>query len=595
MSKTKYLISLLLIGMMVFGYVGRVQAGQLPASSFYGTVIFMSGDTGAPTSGSELKAYVPGVDLAVGTSVIGDYEPPTTGDGILDYAINVNGDDIATELVKEGGAEGDTITLKIGTRVVATATYASGTNVKYDIHPPSISEGDSVSKTISKNSTPTAFSLTLNAVDALTTDTFSWSIDTQATNGTASIPAPVTGVSKSVDYTPNTNYVGLDQFKVKVTDSQGGEDIITVNVTVTDTVTLTVAVVGNGTVTSDIGGINCPTTCSATFNPNTYVNLTATAGTGSHFVEWLEGDPLSFIGDASPLSVLLESTNRTITAKFTLNTITITGTVTDGTDPLESVSLDYGGSSPVETLSNGTYEISVPYGWTGTVTPTKTGYVFDPINRVYAAEITANQTNQDFTATQLKHSISLSVGWNLVSFNVVPLDSDTADILADLTTNYDLVYAWDASGVSAASGNWLKYDRLAAVPESNTLAELHENMGFWIRMTAADILDVYGSAYPTSTAITLSTAAGGWNLVGFPADNNLAMPAVLDSNGLGPDTTPLYTLVYGYRATDGTDPWELYDPAAPAYVNDLTQLEPGMGYWIKVSEAATWTVPYNPD
>jgi len=583
MSKTKYLIFVLLIGMMVFGDVGRVEAIRDLPSSFYGQIQYASGDT-APAPGTIIYAYVPGVSDPVSSGAISES---------LTFNFDVVGDDSDTP-EKDGGESGDEVRFFIGTRLVATADWVSGSNVELNIHPPSISEGDSVSKTISKNGSPTAFSLTLHAVDAFTADTFTWSLQEEPMVG-ASVTLEPTGEDESIDvlYYPKPDYTGSDQFKVRVMDSQYGTDIITVNVTIQDTVTLTVAVNGNGSVTSDIGGINCPITCSATFNPNTSVNLTAIAGTGSHFVEWLEGDPLTWIGDTSPFSVLLESTNRTITAKFILDTLTISGTILDDLgSPLESVSLDYGGTLPVYTLVDGTYTISVPYGWTGTVTPSLTGYVFDPVNYTYTTAIVANLPNQDFTGTQIVHSIDLEEGWNLVSFNVVPLDSDTADILADLSTNYDLVYAWDASGVSAASGNWLKYDRLAAVPESNTLAELHENMGFWIRMTAADILDVYGSAYPTSTAITLNMEAGGWNLVGFPADNNLAMPGALDSNGLGPDTARKYTLVYGYRATDATDPWELYDPAAPAYVNDMIEMVPGMGYWIKVTEAATWTVPY---
>lgn len=272
--------------------------------------------------------------------------------------------------------------------------------------------------------------------------------------------------------------------------------------------------------------------------------------------------------------VVANKTGENYTAA--LNTYTISGNA-----GVVGVLITYtGGTTTTDSL--GDYSFTVNYGWTGTVTPTKIGYVFDPLSKEFT-NVTSIQI-QNFTATQIKHSIPLSVGWNLVSFNVVPLDSDTADILADLNTNYDLVYAWDASGASAASGNWLKYDRLN--PVSSSLLTLDQTMGFWIRMTLADTLDVYGSAYPTSTAITLSTAAGGWNLVGFPAKVAATMPTPLS------DIATSYSLVYGYRATDATDPWELYDPAAPAYVNDMIEMVPGMGYWIKVTEAATWTVPY---
>lgn len=49
---------------------------------------------------------------------------------------------------------------------------------------------------------------------------------------------------------------------------------------------LTVTATGSGTVTSVPAGINCPTTCSATFAGNSQVVLTAAAGTGSTFSGW---------------------------------------------------------------------------------------------------------------------------------------------------------------------------------------------------------------------------------------------------------------------------------------------------------------------
>jgi len=46
---------------------------------------------------------------------------------------------------------------------------------------------------------------------------------------------------------------------------------------------------GSGTVTSRPAGINCGTTCSARFDPNTTVTLTATPDKGSRFLGWSNG------------------------------------------------------------------------------------------------------------------------------------------------------------------------------------------------------------------------------------------------------------------------------------------------------------------
>jgi hypothetical protein len=81
---------------------------------------------------------------------------------------------------------------------------------------------------MSEDSSPTPFSLTLNASDA-EGDTLTWSISSVASNGTAS--ASGTGTSKAISYTPSGNYNGADSFIVQVSDGTD-TDTITVNVTI---------------------------------------------------------------------------------------------------------------------------------------------------------------------------------------------------------------------------------------------------------------------------------------------------------------------------------------------------------------------------
>jgi hypothetical protein len=51
--------------------------------------------------------------------------------------------------------------------------------------------------------------------------------------------------------------------------------------------------------------------------------------------------------------------------------------------------------------------------------------------------------------------------------------------------------------------------------------------------------------------------------------------------------------VYAYYADDSVDPWKLFDPTAPAWANDLTDLSPGWGFWVQVVDADhTWDVAY---
>src|SRR6185369_11677841 len=90
---------------------------------------------------------------------------------------------------------------------------------------PAFVESSPVGVNMDEDATPTAFSLTLNATDA-NGDTITWSIGTQATNGTAS--ASGTGASKAIGYVPNANYNGADSFVVHIADGKGGTANITV-------------------------------------------------------------------------------------------------------------------------------------------------------------------------------------------------------------------------------------------------------------------------------------------------------------------------------------------------------------------------------
>ena len=90
---------------------------------------------------------------------------------------------------------------------------------------PSITQGASVGVVMSEDSSPTPFSLVLNASESVT-----WSIFDQANNGTASVTAGA-ATAKSISYTPNANYNGADSFIVRISDGTT-TDQITVNVTI---------------------------------------------------------------------------------------------------------------------------------------------------------------------------------------------------------------------------------------------------------------------------------------------------------------------------------------------------------------------------
>ena len=66
--------------------------------------------------------------------------------------------------------------------------------------------------------------------------------------------------------------------------------------------------------------------------------------------------------------------------------------------PLANVLLSASGGLATRTDTNGAYVLTMPPGWTGTVTPTNAGWVFTPGSLSYVS-LTADATNENFTAS----------------------------------------------------------------------------------------------------------------------------------------------------------------------------------------------------
>ncbi len=93
----------------------------------------------------------------------------------------------------------------------------------------------------------------------------------------------------------------------------------------------------------------------------------------------------------------------------------------------------------------------------------------------------------------------------------------------------------------------------------------------WVNNTA--------STLPASgTTLNLYT---GWNLISLPL-----MP---ENTGIASVLSPIngnYSIIWEYNASDTSDQWKKYDSSAP-FGNDLTNMEPGKGYWIMMTSGDT--------
>jgi hypothetical protein len=82
------------------------------------------------------------------------------------------------------------------------------------------------------------------------------------------------------------------------------------------------------------------------------------------------------------------------------------------------------------------------------------------------------------------------------------------------------------------------------------------------------------------SGITLSLFTG-WNLISLPL-----MPEDTNITSLLSPINGNYSIVWEYNASDTSDHWKKYDPSVP-FGNDLTNMEPGKGYWIVMTSDDT--------
>ena len=99
------------------------------------------------------------------------------------------------------------------------------------------------------------------------------------------------------------------------------------------------------------------------------------------------------------------------------------------------------------TATDGRYTAMVNYGFSGTATPTKEGYTFEPSVRQYS-DVTGGQTNQNYTATLLKRAISGTVTSDGKPLEGVSVSADKGggSGLTDAEGRYEVPVDYDWSG-----------------------------------------------------------------------------------------------------------------------------------------------------
>jgi hypothetical protein len=180
----------------------------------------------------------------------------------------------------------------------------------------------------------------------------------------------------------------------------------------------------------------------------------------------------------------------------------------------------------------------------------------------------SNEVSTEGTSTggndPLIHIIPMNSNWNLISISNGTGTTSIEDALAPIMADVISVWAY-------YNGQWHVYD--PENPNDSDLLDVEPGQGLWVNMRENTELSIPGEAPVNGIDL-----AGGWNLVGFssPSSRNIAdVISSIDGNVVS---------VWAYQ----NGQWKIYDPQYPDY-SDLTTMEPGYGYWIKMDAADVWT------
>ena len=158
---------------------------------------------------------------------------------------------------------------------------------------------------------------------------------------------------------------------------------------------------------------------------------------------------------------------------------------------------------------SGNYSFTVPYGWSGTVTPAKTGYTFTPANKTYT-NVQANQTAQNYTAIGSPHSISGNAGVAGVTLSY--MDGAGKVVTTDASGNYSLIVSYNWSGTVTPTKTGYTF-----IPTSKTYTNVQANQIAQNYIAAGITYSISGNAgvegatlgYTDGVAETATSASDG--------------------------------------------------------------------------------------
>lgn len=200
----------------------------------------------------------------------------------------------------------------------------------------------------------------------------------------------------------------------------------------------------NATSLGDTGALGTAPSGTKTISLNTTEILKMVDGTYSNYGFMLYLEVGASINDGiafNSSSNATESNRPKLVIEYTELTFSISGNA-----GIAGATMSYndGGAKTVTSGSNGAYTISgLTYNWSGTVTPSKTGYTFSPTSKSYT-NLVANDTGEDYTATAITYTISGNAG--VAGASLAYTDGTAKSATADGSGAYSFTVSYNWSG-----------------------------------------------------------------------------------------------------------------------------------------------------
>ena len=168
--------------------------------------------------------------------------------------------------------------------------------------------------------------------------------------------------------------------------------------------------------------------------------------------------------------------------------------------------------------------------------------------------------------TTFVDEIDLMANWNLISFDIEMENNSPTDVFEALINDDELVFV---TGFDESS----EFFDPNGPPFLNTLTEILPGAGYWTKVVNPTLLEQNGTPITIDFTIDLNS---NWNLLGYWLHES--MPPEDAYNELILNDNLIY--VTGFNE-DGA---VFFDPTGLPFLNTLTELENGYGYWVKVVE-----------